>query len=157
MPPRTAGILLYRRSARGLEVLLVHPGGPYWEHKDAGAWSIPKGMFGPEEDALAAAKREFAEETGGAVAGPLSALGEFTQPSGKILSAWAVEGDLDVATLVSNTCMVEWPPSSGKHLEIPEVDRGQWFTPAEAEKKIHKGQRPMLAAWLKQVQERQGS
>ena len=149
MPTRTAGILLYRRRARGLELLLVHPGGPFWAQKDAGAWSIPKGIYEPDEEALAAAKREFHEETGGTVTGTPLPLGEFTQPSGKILTAWAVEGDFDVATLVSNTCMVEWPPSSGKQLEIPEVDRGEWFTPAEAEGKIHKGQRPMLAAWRK--------
>ena len=149
MPTRTAGILLYRRRARGLELLLVHQGGPFWAQKDAGAWSIPKGIYEPDEEALAAAKREFHEETGGTVTGTPLPLGEFTQPSGKILTAWAVEGDFDVATLVSNTCMVEWPPSSGKQLEIPEVDRGEWFTPTEAEGKIHKGQRPMLAAWRK--------
>ena len=148
MEKRTAGILLYRRKAKVLEVLLVHPGGPFWAHKDDGAWSIPKGLYGAEEEPLAAATREFAEETGGTFAGTPHPLGTFRQPSGKVLSAWSVEGDFDPKKLVSSTCMVEWPPHSGKQMEIPEVDRGAWLTVDKATVKIHLGQKSVLRALL---------
>jgi predicted NUDIX family NTP pyrophosphohydrolase len=138
---RSAGILLYRRKPH-LEVFLIHPGGPFWEKKDA--WSIPKGEYSPGEEPLAAARREFAEETGAAVDGQFVALGEIRQPSGKLVTAWAAEGDLDPATLVSNTCMVEWPPHSGRQIEIPEVDRGEWFSVDAARSKIFKGQGTLL-------------
>ena len=146
MPKRSAGILLYRRTAVGLEVLLVHPGGPFWANKDAGAWSIPKGEYSADEDALAAAKREFAEETGLRLEGEFVALGSFRQSSAKTVEVWAVEGDADPAKLVSNTFAMEWPPRSGRMQDFPEVDRAAWFTPAEAARMILKGQLPILEA-----------
>lgn len=149
MPRRSAGLLLYRRRPDGVEVLLVHPGGPFWARKDEGAWSIPKGEYGPGENPLTAARREYAEETGAAPpAGEAVALGAFRQSSGKIVEAWAMEGDFDPATLKSNTFAMEWPPRSGKMREVPEVDRAGWFTPGEAERKLLQGQRPILAALL---------
>jgi predicted NUDIX family NTP pyrophosphohydrolase len=133
MPVRSAGILLYRRCAGALELLLVHPGGPYWARKDAGAWSIPKGEHAEGEDALACARREFAEETGTVPpAGALVPLGEVRQRSGKRVSAWAAEGDLEPDTVRSNTFTVEWPPRSGRMQEFPEVDRAGWFAPEAA-------------------------
>jgi predicted NUDIX family NTP pyrophosphohydrolase len=126
-------------------VLLVHPGGPMWAKRDLGAWSIPKGEYEPGEDALAAATREFEEELGTAApAGPLTDLGEVKQKSGKIVSAWAVAGDLDVAEITSNTVEVQWPPRSGKMLEIPEVDRAEWFGLQEAREKINAAQAELL-------------
>jgi predicted NUDIX family NTP pyrophosphohydrolase len=146
MPKFSAGILLYRRNPL-VEVFLVHPGGPFWAKKDA--WSIPKGEYESGEDPLAAARREFQEETGSALAvdrpeGDFLALGQIRQPSGKQVTAWAVEGDFDPARLVSNTCLVEWPPRSGKEIEIPEVDRGAWFSVDAARKKIFRGQGTLL-------------
>jgi predicted NUDIX family NTP pyrophosphohydrolase len=152
MPQRSAGILLYRRPQGGVEVLLVHPGGPFWAKKDDGAWSIPKGEYAPGEEPLAAARREFEEETGARAEGEAVALGTFRQPSGKIVDAWAVEGDFDPATLKSNTFTLEWPPRSGKMREVPEVDRAGWFTPEEAARKLLKGQRPILEALLSTIQ-----
>jgi predicted NUDIX family NTP pyrophosphohydrolase len=149
MPRRSAGILLYRRRPGGIEVLLVHPGGPFWANKDDGAWSIPKGEYAPQEDALAAARREFAEETGSPAEGGAIALGSFRQSSAKIVDAWAIEGDFDPSSLRSNTFTMEWPPRSGRMREVPEVDRGGWFTPEEAERKLLKGQRPILEALLR--------
>jgi predicted NUDIX family NTP pyrophosphohydrolase len=149
MPEKSAGLLLYRRTggAGSIEVLLVHPGGPFWAKKDAAAWSIPKGLIGPNEDELAAARREFAEETGGEPpAGAYLALGAFRQPTGKIVTAFAVAADFDLAGFHSNTFTMEWPPRSGVLAEFPEADRAAWFALAEAEEKIHKGQRPILAA-----------
>jgi predicted NUDIX family NTP pyrophosphohydrolase len=126
-------------------VLLVHPGGPMWAKRDLGAWSIPKGEYEPGEDALAAAAREFEEELGTeAPAGPLTDLGEVKQKSGKIVSAWAVAGDLDVTQITSNTIEVQWPPRSGKVLEIPEVDRAQWFGLQAAREKINAAQAVLL-------------
>ena len=143
--PRSAGILMYRRSGTGLEVLLVHPGGPYWQRKDEGAWSIPKGEIDDEEDASAVARREFAEETGVVLAGqPLEPLGEIRQRAGKRVIAFAVEGDLDVQTISSNTFEIEWPPRSGKMQTFPEIDRAEWFDLAAARVKILEGQRPLL-------------
>ncbi|HTV13930.1 MAG TPA: NUDIX domain-containing protein [Acidobacteriaceae bacterium] len=141
MPKYSAGILLYRRKPQ-LEVFLVHPGGPFWAKKDA--WSIPKGEYESGEEPLAAARREFEEETGMPVEGEFIALGQIRQPSGKQVTAWAVEGDFDAAKLVSNTCLVEWPPRSGKEIEIPEVDRGAWYSVAAAREKIFRGQDKLL-------------
>jgi predicted NUDIX family NTP pyrophosphohydrolase len=152
MAQRSAGLLLYRRRQRGVEVLLVHPGGPFWARKDEGAWSIPKGEHGPGEDALAAARREFGEETGAsAPAGEPVALGAFRQPSGKIIEAWGIEGDFDPAALKSNTFTLEWPRRSGRMLDVPEVDRAGWFTPEEAARKLIEGQRPILESLLQRL------
>lgn len=142
MPNPSAGILLYRRSAHGLEVFLIHPGGPFWAKKDV--WSIPKGEYAPDEEPMAAARREFEEETGMAVEGELLPLGVIHQPSGKQVTAWAVEGDFDPAALVSNTCEIEWPPRSGSRMEIPEADRGAWFRLEDARAKIFHGQEALL-------------
>jgi predicted NUDIX family NTP pyrophosphohydrolase len=145
MPAHSAGLLLFRRR-EGLEVLLVHPGGPFWAGRDDGAWSVPKGEYDPgAEDALGAARREFAEETGHeAPAGPPLDLGEITQGRGKVVRAWAVEGDLDAGSVRSNTFPLEWPPRSGTVREFPEVDRAEWFGPAAAAVKILPAQRPFL-------------
>jgi predicted NUDIX family NTP pyrophosphohydrolase len=144
MPKHSAGVLLYRHTEGRLEVLLVHPGGPYWARKDEGAWTIPKGEPNEGEDARAAAQREFEEETGGAVAGEMIALEPVRQPGGKIVQAFACAGEFDPAALRSNTFLVEWPPRSGRQREFPEVDRAAWFAIDEAEKKINVGQRPLL-------------
>ena len=145
MARRSAGLLLHRERSGEREVLLVHPGGPMWAKRDAGAWSIPKGEYDPTEDPVAAAKREFEEELGTpAPAGPLRDLGEVKQKSGKIVSAWAVAGDLDVTEITSNTVEVQWPPRSGKMLEIPEVDRAEWFGIDEAREKINPAQAELL-------------
>ncbi len=125
-------------------MFLVHPGGPFWARKDAGAWSIPKGEYLPDEDPLTAARREFEEETGFAVDGAFAALEPVRQAGGKTVIAWAVEGDCDPAALRSNTFTVEWPPRSGRHAEFPEVDRASWFTIPLALEKINQGQRPLL-------------
>ena len=142
MPKLSAGLLVYRRAERGLEVLLVHPGGPYWAKKDDGAWSIPKGEYEPDEDPLHVALREFEEETGKAAPDPAGAvsLGELRQPSGKIVSAWAVQGDVDVSDVHSNTFEMEWPPRSGRTQEFPEVDRAEWFDVETARTKLLRGQ-----------------
>jgi predicted NUDIX family NTP pyrophosphohydrolase len=141
---RSAGIVLYRKRQGVLEVFLVHPGGPYWARKDHGAWSIPKGEYQQGEAALQAAQREFLEETGVVVDGPFHALPPVQQPSGKIISAWAVEGDLDPAQLRSNSFSLEWPPKSGVMQNFPEVDRGAWFSLVQAREKLTPGQRPLL-------------
>ena len=146
MPKLSAGILLFRRRPSGVEVMLVHPGGPFWAKKDAGAWSIPKGLADEEEDLLAAAKREFLEETGIAVEGEFLDLGAHKQPSGKTIVAWACAGDFDLALLKSNVFTIEWPPRSGRMAEFPEVDRAAWYSIEEALEKINKGQRPIIAA-----------
>jgi predicted NUDIX family NTP pyrophosphohydrolase len=149
MPKRSAGILMYRRGAQGLEVLLVHPGGPFWARKDLGAWSIPKGEYSESEDPLKVATREFEEETGAALCGELRLLGELTQPGRKIVTAFAVEGDFDPATLKSNTFELEWPPKSGRKATFPEVDRAQWFSLEMAREKILSGQREFIRRVLK--------
>ena len=145
MPKRSAGLLMYRHRDRVLEVFLVHPGGPLWAKKDRGAWSIPKGEYPPEEDALAAARREFAEETGCAFQGELLPLTPRRQPSGKLITAWAFAGDCDPATIRSNTFSMEWPPNSGRQQEFPEIDRAAWFTLEVAKEKIIPGQLGFLA------------
>lgn len=139
----SAGILLYRHRDE-LEVFLVHPGGPFWAKKDLGAWSLPKGEVQEGEDPLAAALREFGEETGFAVDGELRPLRPLRQSSGKTIVAWAVEGDCDPAKLRSGLFSMEWPPRSGKRQEFPEVDRGAWFTLPEARRRIVPGQAPFL-------------
>jgi predicted NUDIX family NTP pyrophosphohydrolase len=144
MKKQSAGILLFRGSKAELEVFLVHPGGPFWAKKDAGAWSIPKGEYADDEDSLGAAKREFEEETDVAINGDFISLGEVKQASGKVVKAWAVKHDLDPATLKSNTFRLEWPPRSGKIQEFPEVDAGAWFSLAVARGKIIKAQEEFL-------------
>ncbi len=144
MPKRSAGLLLYRRRDRGIEVFLVHPGGPFWVKKDLGAWSIPKGEYGDDEEPRAAARREFEEETGFSAAGELVELGTIRQTGGKLVSVWAVEGDCNPAALKSNMCEIEWPPRSGRRIQIPEVDRGAWFSFPEAGEKLLASQRPAL-------------
>lgn len=140
---------MYRFVDSALEVLLVHPGGPFWAKKDAGAWSIPKGEFEDDEDLLEAAKREFQEETGCTVAGEFVPLSPLKQKSGKVISAWAVEGDCDAESIKSNTFSMEWPPGSGKRKDFPEVDRAGWFSIPEAKEKINPGQRPFLEDLLR--------
>jgi predicted NUDIX family NTP pyrophosphohydrolase len=140
MKKRSAGILMYRRAGPGLELLLVHPGGPFWARKDLGAWSIPKGECEEGEEPLAAAKREFREELGAEPGGAFVELGMLVQPSRKEIIAWAVEGDFPVAELRSNTFELEWPPKSGRTQRFPEVDRAEWFGPGEARRKILRGQ-----------------
>ena len=135
---------MYRRAGAHLEVLLVHPGGPYWRKKDEGAWSIPKGEMGEGEDAELAARREFAEETGAVLAGPLDPLGEIRQRGGKRVIAFAIEGDVDVRTVKSNTFEIEWPPKSGRMQSFPEVDRAEWFDLQSGHGKLLEGQRPLL-------------
>lgn len=151
MAKQSAGILLYRRRGRALELLLVHPGGPFWKNKDEGAWTLPKGLVEPGEDPLAAAQREFSEETGFVAQAPFVELGAFKQPGGKTVRAWAAEGEADPAALRSNLFQMEWPPRSGKQQGFPEIDRAGWFSPDEARLKILKGQRPIIEALLKQL------
>lgn len=135
---------MFRRRAGAVEVLLVHSGGPFWQKKDLGAWSIPKGEYAAVEDPLSAARREFAEETGFEPSGDFIALGDCRQASGKIVKAWAVEGDLDAARIRSNMFTLAWPPKSGKMREFPEVDRAEWFSIGDAREKILKGQTVFL-------------
>jgi predicted NUDIX family NTP pyrophosphohydrolase len=144
MSNRSAGLLMYRRSNGHLEVFLIHPGGPYWAARDKGAWAIPKGEYHKDEEPLVAAKREFQEETGFIADGEFLELGWIKQKSGKVVTAWAFEGDCDPADLLSNTCLVQWPPRSGHSIEIPEVDQGRWFGMAEAHDFIRKEQAPLL-------------
>jgi predicted NUDIX family NTP pyrophosphohydrolase len=142
---RSAGILLYRRRDGEVEVLLVHPGGPLWAKRDLGAWSIPKGEYGPEEDPLAVALREFEEETGRPPQeNGLVELGEVRQRGGKVVTAWAAPGDLDPVVVTSNTFTLEWPPRSGTWREFPEVDRAGWFSLDEAREKLNPAQAALL-------------
>jgi predicted NUDIX family NTP pyrophosphohydrolase len=144
MAKTSAGLLLYRRRAGALEVLLVHPGGPFWQKKQEGAWSIPKGEYTVGEDPLAVAQREFTEETGAVVAGPFAELGSIRQAGGKLVTAWAAEGDFDVTKLVSNTFEMEWPPRSKKTAAFPEVDEARWLRMEGARSFILKSQHPLL-------------
>ena len=148
MPKRSAGLLMYRRRGGAVELLLVHPGGPFWAKKDDGAWSIPKGEYDDGEAPLAVAKREFAEEVGAVPDGDFIDLGEVTQAGRKVVRAFALEGDFDVARLQSNTFEIEWPPKSGRKRSFPEVDRAEWFAPDEARRKILAGQRPFIERLL---------
>jgi predicted NUDIX family NTP pyrophosphohydrolase len=152
VPRSSAGILLHRQRGDRLEVLLVHPGGPMWARRDQGAWSVPKGEYTTDEDPFAAARREFEEELGTALPdGPAEDLGEIRQKSGKLVRAWAVAGDLDAATIVSNTCELEWPPRSGTMIEIPEVDRAEWFSIEQAREKLIPAQVALLERLLEAV------
>ncbi|SRR5579871_132041 len=151
MVQSSAGLLMFRRRG-AIEVLLVHPGGPFWAKKDDGAWSIPKGLFEEGENALVAAKREFEEETGQLPRGTPIELGMFKQPSGKRIHAFAVEGEFDLAGFKSNSFAMEWPPRSGRTAEFPEADRAGWFGRREALAKILKGQRPIVEALFAQFE-----
>ncbi len=143
MQRKSAGLLMYRRRGREVEVLLIHPGGPFWASKDAGAWCIPKGEF-TDEEPLEAAKREFQEETGFPVGGEFRPLAPIKQAGGKLVYAWAVAGDCDAETIHSNTFRMEWPPHSGQWKTYPEADRAAWFTLPQARAKILKSQQPLL-------------
>ncbi len=144
MAKQSAGLLVYRRRQDALQFFLVHPGGPFWAKKDFGAWTIPKGEFDADEDGLAAARREFAEEVGTSIEGAFTALTPRLQPSRKMIHAWAVEGDVDETRLKSNEFEIEWPPRSGKRQRFPEIDHGAWFSVEEAERRIQAGQIPFL-------------
>ena len=151
MPRRSAGILLYRRTGDAVEVLLVHPGGPLWASRDAGAWSIPKGEYADDEDPQACALREFEEETGTALPpGDLIELGEVKQKGGKVVTAWAGEGDIDADAVESNTFTMQWPPRSGRTAEFPEIDRAGWFGLDAAREKLNTAQ----AAFVERLAER---
>lgn len=150
MSKKSAGLLMYRETHGPIEVFLVHPGGPFWAKKDDGAWSIPKGEFSEDEDPLEVAKREFQEETDFVVKGDFQPLDSLRQPSGKIVYAWVINGDVDAAALKSNTFSIEWPRGSGKVQEFPEVDRASWFTIEIARRKILRGQ----VAFLDQLESR---
>lgn len=156
---QSAGLLMFRQAASSgvaasHEVFLVHPGGPFWARRNEGAWTVPKGEFLPDEEACAAAQREFHEETGFRAHGPFLPLDSVRQKSGKTVTAWAFEGSCDPALLVSNTCNVEWPPRSGKQIEIPEIDRGAWFSSTEAALFIREEQRPFLLRLEQQLRAR---
>ena len=145
MPKRSAGLLLYRCGPLGIELLLTHPGGPYWRNKDDGAWGIAKGEYGDSEDPQGEALREFTEETGFPPPDPpYIPLGEVRKKSGKVVVAWAAEGDLDPAAAVSNTVTIEWPPRSKTFIEIPEIDRVAWFAPDEAQRKVAEAEAPFI-------------
>lgn len=148
MAKRSAGVLLYRHRVGALEFLLVHPGGPFWANKDLGSWSIPKGEIEEGEDEEKAARREFEEETGFSLGDRLTPLGLFRQPSGKFVAAFACVGDADLSCFRSNACEIEWPPKTGRRIEIPEADRAGWFSPEEALRRITKGQRPIVEALI---------
>jgi predicted NUDIX family NTP pyrophosphohydrolase len=141
----SAGLLLFRRGAAGLELFLAHPGGPFWSHKDAGAWTIPKGAIEPGEDPLAAARREFEEETGVTPTGPFLPLGSIRQKAGKEIHAWAWEGDADPDRVTSNLVQTEWPRGSGRWLTFPEVDRCGWFGPETARKNLNPAQAELIS------------
>jgi predicted NUDIX family NTP pyrophosphohydrolase len=141
---KSAGLLVFRRSGASPEVFLVHMGGPFWQHKDEGAWTIPKGEFEDNEAPLAAAQREFQEETSLTPEGQFLELAPVKQASGKVVFAWAVEGDCDATKIKSNTFSIEWPKGSGAIREFPEVDRAGWFSLVEARKKLVKGQVPLV-------------
>jgi predicted NUDIX family NTP pyrophosphohydrolase len=148
VPKTSAGLLLFRRRGGAVELFLVHPGGPFWKNKDAGAWTIPKGEIAEGEAPLDAARREFEEETGFAPDGLFLPLAAVRQASGKVVHAWALEGDLDPDRIRSNTFDLEWPPGSGRVRQVPEVDRGAWFLPDEAQRRINPGQAPLIAELL---------
>ena len=145
MPQKqSAGILLFRTRIIQIEFFLVHPGGPFWKNKDDGAWTIPKGELDENEDPLDAAKREFKEETGAEVVGEFIRLTPIKQKSGKIVCAWAIEGDLDAKNITSNTFEIEWPPRSGKKQTFQEIDRGEWFFAEDAKQKINSSQAALI-------------
>jgi predicted NUDIX family NTP pyrophosphohydrolase len=146
VPKRSAGILAYRHGRASIEVFLGHPGGPFWARKDDAAWSIPKGLFDEGEDPLAAARREFHEETGTAIEGDFTLLGEFRQPGGKRIVAFAVEADIDETAIASNLFEMEWPPGSGQRRRFPEIDRAAWFDIETALRKVTRGQIAIIEA-----------
>jgi Predicted NTP pyrophosphohydrolase len=148
MPRTSAGILMFRRTGESIELFLIHPGGPFWAKKDLGAWSIPKGEYGPDEEPLDAARREFNEETGFPVDGDFIPVPPIKQKGGKIVSAWAVEGNVDASRIRSNSFSMEWPPKSGRQAEFPEVDKAGWFSPDEARLKINPAQIAFIDALL---------
>ncbi len=160
MTKRSAGILMYKRTGKSLLLLLVHPGGPFWAKKDLGSWSIPKGEYSEDEDPFSVAKREFGEELGTLPTGEFWELGQLVQPSKKVVTAWATEGDFDVSTLKSNLFELEWPPKSGQRKLFPEVDRAEWFVPHDARRKILPGQADFidrLLARLGYVEQKQAT
>jgi predicted NUDIX family NTP pyrophosphohydrolase len=149
--PVSAGLVVWRRGPAGPEILLAHPGGPYWRGKDEASWSIPKGLAEPGENLLAAARREFAEEIGLEVVGPFAPLPANRLPGGKTVHAWLVEADLDLSELHSNTFEIEWPPKSGRTQAFPEVDQAAYIPAEIARRKIHRGQQPILEAALRRI------
>jgi predicted NUDIX family NTP pyrophosphohydrolase len=153
MRKESAGLLMFRRRAGELELLLAHPGGPFWSRKDLGAWTIPKGEIGPDEEPLVAARREFREETGLDASGEFIPLGAVRQSGAKIVHAWAFEGDFDVSMVRSNLFEMPWPPKSGKMQSFPEIDRAEWFSVEMARKKILKGQVEIISRLLSRLTE----
>ena len=154
MLKQSAGILLYRKRSNGTEIFLCHPGGPFYKNKDAGAWTIPKGEFDDDEEPLAAAKREFQEETGQEISGEFISLKPVKYKDGrKIVYAWAVEGEIDVTLVKSNLFSLEWPPKSGKYIDVPEVDRGEWFSVEMAKRKILPSLTPLLNDFIENLVE----
>jgi predicted NUDIX family NTP pyrophosphohydrolase len=151
MAKQSAGILLYRLKNKKPEVFLCHPGGPFYKSKDLGAWTIPKGEFEPGEEALDAAKREFQEETGQEITGEFVPLKAIKYKSGKMVYCWTVEGDIDAGQIQCNLFSLEWPPKSGKYIDVPEIDRAAWFTIEQAQEKILPAQAPLLDDLLKTV------
>jgi predicted NUDIX family NTP pyrophosphohydrolase len=145
MPKQSAGILMFRFYQKELQVLLVHPGGPFFKNKDAGSWSIPKGEFGPGEEPLSAAIREFTEELGTVPEGNFIPLTKIVQKGGKSVFAWIIEGDLDSTAFTCNTFSMEWPPRSGRRQEFPEIDKAEWFNLQAAREKMLESQQPLLA------------
>jgi predicted NUDIX family NTP pyrophosphohydrolase len=152
MLKQSAGLLLYRKTNGELQIFLVHPGGPFFKNKDAGVWSIPKGEFMNDEDALTAAKREFKEETGHTIDGNFIPLNPVTLKSGKTVYAWAIEGDIEAQNICSNLFEMEWPPKSGKKQSFPEIDRGGWFDIDEAKVKINAGQVGLIESFISLTQ-----
>lgn len=152
MPRTSAGLALFRRAAGGIEMLLVHPGGPVWKNRDDGAWSFPKGEFTEGEDPLTVARRELAEETGCTADGAFIPLGTVKQAGGKVVHLWAVEGDCDASAIRSNSFSMEWPPRSGRRQSFPEVDRAGWFSPDDARRKLLESQRPFVDRLLEFAQ-----
>lgn len=148
MAQRSAGLLIWRRGVKGVEVLLVHPGGPFWRNKDAGAWQLPKGLIEADEDAATAARREAEEELGLAITGTLVSLGEIRQAGGKIVDAFAIQADLDPGAVRSNSFELEWPPRSGRMRSFPEIDAARWFDVAETEAMMLASQRPLIERLL---------
>jgi predicted NUDIX family NTP pyrophosphohydrolase len=155
VPKLSAGVVMYRRVARGTEIFLVHPGGPLWARKDGGAWSFPKGEYAAGEDPAAVARREFEEETGFPLDGSLEPLTSVSQKGGKTVALFAIEGDCDATAIRSNTFTMEWPPKSGRAAEFPEVDRAGWFGPAEAKQKLNPAQAAAVDALLAHLGDRQ--
>jgi predicted NUDIX family NTP pyrophosphohydrolase len=149
MNNKSAGILAFRKNAKGIEIFLMHPGGPFWKNKDVGAWSIPKGEIDETESEIDAAKREFEEETGIKIKGELIALQPIRQKNGKLVTAWALDQDIDAAGITCNLFEMEWPPKSGKYQQFPEMDRAEWFSVTTAKEKII----PAQAALIDQLEE----